>query len=219
MRELNVVVVKKPNKATVVKTLLPATTKTAKQGKKAKTAESIKSHLKPYSIVAKRQSTIAHAFASALSPHDKYDKKRVEEALIDLGQDPNQITCIYCKDPAETWDHLVNLVRKKELKGYGHQIGNLVPCCTACNSKKGQSSFDTFIHKSKKLSNAEKVDLIAKLETHQGLAKEIKVEFSTAKANAAYIAYSKLQENILKLMKRADKKAESLRKELSKQLS
>jgi hypothetical protein len=99
---------------------------------------SIKFHLALYSILQKRKTTINHAFASAIAPVDKYDEVKVGAALRHLGQDPDgDMNCVYCGLRAETWDHLIGLVENAELRGYGHQIGNLVPCCRGCNSKKG----------------------------------------------------------------------------------
>ena len=98
----------------------------------------IKKHLRSYSIVQRRKTTVNHAFASALAPCDDYDEKRVAEAMALLSQtDLNDLRCVYCYSEAETWDHLVGLVKDSELNGYGHQIGNLVPCCGGCNSSKG----------------------------------------------------------------------------------
>src|SRR3954451_2669499 len=63
-----------------------------------------------------------------------------------LGQpDLNDLRCVYCGEPAETWDHLVGLVKDSELNGYGHQVGNLVPCCRACNSLKGNKGWREFV--------------------------------------------------------------------------
>jgi hypothetical protein len=56
---------------------------------------SIKGHLKAYSIYARRATTINHAFAAAVAPHDAFDDKRVREALETLGQDPEKaIACV-----------------------------------------------------------------------------------------------------------------------------
>ena len=94
----------------------------------------IKRHLRPYSMVQRRKTTINHAFASALAPCDEYDENRVAEAMALLGQtDLDDLRCVYCDSAAETWDHLVGLVKDSKLNGYGHQIGNLVPCCRDCN--------------------------------------------------------------------------------------
>ena len=82
-----------------------------------------------------------HAFASALAPCSDYDEEVLSAALRFLGQDPNgDLTCVYCSQPATTWDHLVGLVEKAELRGFGHQIGNLVPSCQPCNSSKDHAT-------------------------------------------------------------------------------
>ena len=47
---------------------------------------SIRAHLAPYKILAKRKTTIAHAFASALAPIDEYDEVVVTQALGAPGQ-------------------------------------------------------------------------------------------------------------------------------------
>lgn len=106
--------------------------------------ESIKSHLTPYSIHQKRKTTISHAFASAMAPSERYAdvEAKLDAALRLLGQDPDRdLRCVYCGQPAETWDHLVGLVEKSELRGYGHQLGNLVPSCRRCNSVKGSKDW------------------------------------------------------------------------------
>ena len=99
----------------------------------------IKSHLAPYSIFQKRTTTINHAFASAIAPVEKYDEATLNAALLLLGQNPDgDLDCVYCNSNAETWDHLVGLVEKGEFRGYGHQVGNLVPCCRKCSRRQGR---------------------------------------------------------------------------------
>ena len=34
----------------------------------------------------------------------------------------------------------------KKFSGYGHRIGNLLPCCKPCNSKKGNKEWRLFLH-------------------------------------------------------------------------
>lgn len=102
---------------------------------------SIKKHLRPQNIM-QRKSTFANAFASALAPYDEFSADAVEEAIRDLGQDPDgELTCAYCGDPAATWDHVFNRVIGGEYSGHGHRIRNLVPCCRTCNERKGQKSW------------------------------------------------------------------------------
>lgn len=43
----------------------------------------------------------------------------------------HQGRCFYCSAPADTFDHVVPLVR-----GGRHTIGNLLPACRSCNSRK-----------------------------------------------------------------------------------
>src|SRR5262249_39203531 len=94
----------------------------------------IRPHLRPYSIVQRRKTTINHAFASPLAPCDEYDEERLARAMAALGQDDlDALRCVYYGAGGETWDHLVGLVKNSEPNGYEHQVGNLVPCCRACN--------------------------------------------------------------------------------------
>src|SRR5271154_2211358 len=118
----------------------------AASGERNMKKQSIKSHRASYSIVQKRKTTITHAFASAIAPLDEYDEVKLGAALRLLGQDPGgDLDCVYCGLGADTWDHLIGLVENAELRGYGHQLGNLVPCCRGCNSKKGAKGWDVYL--------------------------------------------------------------------------
>lgn len=175
------------------------------------TPKSIRSHLASYSIFQKRKTTIAHAFASALAPSDAFNKEKVEAALDALGQKNLQrLTCVYCGKPAQTWDHLENLVKNGELNGYGHQIGNLVPCCRDCNSEKGGKPFSEYVG-ALNLSPAEKADLIARLAIHLSLAKPIDKSRMNKENREALDRFNDIQKQILMLMKEADKYAMIIR--------
>ena len=167
--------------------------------------ESIKKHLSPYSIYQKRHTTIAHAFASALAPVDGYDEAKLLKALKAFGQeDVDDIRCVYCERPAQTWDHLVCLVKKGELNGYGHQIGNLVPSCKDCNSSKGAKDFRVFVAGLNYLSDAQKKRLLARLEDHQQLAKPFKAGDSPADIRQKLDQLMSIKAKIFELMKQAD---------------
>jgi hypothetical protein len=167
--------------------------------------ESIKKHLSPYSIYQKRHTTISHAFASALAPVDGYDEARLLKALRDIGQeDEDDIRCVYCEKPAQTWDHLVCLVKKGELNGYGHQIGNLVPSCKDCNSSKGAKDFRVFVAGLDSLSDGQKSSLLARLENHQQLAKPFREGESPAVVRKKLDQLKALKSQIFELMKKAD---------------
>jgi hypothetical protein len=128
--------------------------------------QDIKRHLQDYSIYGKRKTTIVHAFASALSVADTYDEIKIDKALKLLGQDPNQdLFCVYCDLPAETWDHIMAVVKDGKFSGYGHQVGNLIPCCKDCNSKKGNRDWKTFLI-AKRPSEATSPDVINKIDAY-----------------------------------------------------
>lgn len=107
---------------------------------------SVRDHLRPYSIVGRRRTTINHAFASAVAPCDAFDDASVREAIAMLDQDPDHdLWCAYCGGAAETWDHVFATVSNKEFSGHGHRLGNLLPCCKPCNSRKGNKHWLAFI--------------------------------------------------------------------------
>ena len=89
-------------------------------------------------MVARRRTTINHAFAAAIAPSDIYDERVVSGAIALLGQKSEcDLECAYCGSPAETWDHVFATVRDSQFSGFGHRLGNLLPCCKPCNSRKG----------------------------------------------------------------------------------
>lgn len=178
------------------------------------TPKTIRSHLAPYSILSKRKTTIAHAFASALAPSDEYDEARIDAALEALGQkNLKQLFCVYCEKAAQTWDHLENLVKNSQLNvnGYGHQVGNLVPCCRDCNSQKGGKPFRDFINANANLMESEKLSLIHRLEAHLGLAKPIEHSNLNPEDKETLAKFFTLQTQILGLMEEADQCAQMLR--------
>lgn len=177
--------------------------------------ESIKKHLSAYSIYQKRHTTISHAFASALAPVDGYDEARLLKALRDFGQeDEDDVLCVYCEKSAQTWDHLVCLVKKGELNGYGHQIGNLVPSCKDCNSRKGAKDFRVFVAGLKSLSDTKKRRLLSRLENHQQLAKPFKAGDSPADIQKKLDQLKALKSRIFELMKQADAIASEIKEKV-----
>jgi len=166
---------------------------------------SIKSHLSPYSIVQKRTTTINHAFASAIAPVDKYDEARLDDGLRLLGQDPDgDLKCVYCESNAETWDHLIGLVEKGELRGYGHQLGNLVPCCRKCNSGKGSKDWHKYLGEKE-----EKQKLIDAY--HKRFATPVDPKHMQTQLPDLWKRYGEIKGQILELMEEADDIADHLR--------
>ena len=108
---------------------------------------SIRSHLKPHVIVARRKSTISHAFAAAIAPSDMYSEDQVRTAMTELAMNPDEdLVCAYCGVKAQTWDHVYATVRDTHFSGFGHRLGNLLPCCKSCNSSKGNKVWDRFLN-------------------------------------------------------------------------
>ncbi|MFT5836417.1 MAG: hypothetical protein ACI9RG_001323 [Sulfurimonas sp.] len=177
--------------------------------------EDIKRHLKTYSVYNKRRTTINHAFASAIAPSDDFDEDKMNEALKFLGQNPNkELKCVFCNEYAETWDHLVGLVKNGELRGYGHQIGNLVPCCKQCNSKKGSKEFDRFINEYNEIY-CDKNGLIKLLSQYQmKFSKEINLNLLKEKTPETYKQFLKVKQEVFDLMEKADILAEKLRQNI-----
>lgn len=177
----------------------------ASRGLKMK-KNSVKRHLSPYSIFKKRATTINHAFASALAEFEEYEEYRVVDAIRTLGQDPNaHLLCVYCDKPAETWDHVFGLVKATEYSGYGHVLGNLVPCCKACNSKKGNKNWKEFLRR--------KPDKIEILESF--FEKFLSNKFNQRDISSLFPEkiqkYTEVKNEIFRLMKEADIIAESIR--------
>lgn len=177
---------------------------------------SIKSHLAAYRIYEKRRTTINHAFASALAPYDTYDEERIDEALTFLGQDPNgdKLLCVFCQSSAETWDHLIGLVKKGALRGLGHQLGNLVPCCKRCNSEKGGKDPLQFIETSTRIAG-ERTRLTHLIKNYMhSYAKPINLEQLEANLPDDWSRFQKIKKEIFVLMNEADQIAENLRKKV-----
>lgn len=174
-------------------------------------AESIRAHLRIYSIYQKRKTTINHAFASALAPSSDYSPAAMTEALSVLGQEAtSDLLCVYCGASAETWDHLTGLVKNSELAGYGHQLGNLAPCCRHCNSRKGSKDWQVFVQED--LSEPRRSEVAARLtEYQQRFAQPIDVPMARTRLPAEWARYDSLRAEIHRLMQDADRIAENLR--------
>jgi 5-methylcytosine-specific restriction endonuclease McrA len=175
--------------------------------------ESIKTHLKPYSIFQKRKTTINHAFASALAPNDSYDARMMEDSLRLLGQNPDDnLTCVYCGGDAQTWDHLIGLVKDSQLRGYGHQIGNLIPCCRDCNSKKGSRDWKEFIEAKIKDEQKQK-EVTARVQSYlDRYAKPVDIGKIKTEMPEEWARYANVKEQVFELMKEADIIAEKIRR-------
>ena len=173
--------------------------------------ESIKAHLQPYSIMKKRQTTINHAFASAIAPNDTYDTEVLKEAVTLLGQDPEKdLLCVYCGGEAETWDHVFGLVKDLRFSGYGHVIGNLLPSCKKCNSEKGNRDWGKFIKKKNGGDAVAKVQML-KQYFEKYLPKKFDYEEIKTVCPDEIGQLDSIKNKVIDLFKEADAIAEQIR--------
>lgn len=167
---------------------------------------SIRIHLRPYIIVSRRKTTINHAFAAAIAPNDKYDAERVRDAILILGQDPEKdLICAYCGTAAKTWDHIFATVRNSNFSGYGHRLGNLLPCCKQCNSAKGNKDWRSFIST---LSLPDQSLQVARINSH---IDKYNVKDSPTRNSPEYTRFLEIREQILSLLGEADELAKIIR--------
>jgi hypothetical protein len=173
-------------------------------------ATSITAHLRPYSIVQKRSTTIAHAFASAIAPAEVLVASRLAEGLRMLGQDPRgDLSCVYCDRPAETWDHLVALVHAGEMSGYGHTLGNLVPACRDCNSKRGNRDWRSWLTASRD-DGDERAKRIDSYVAFCGSALRSAEDLKSV-ASDQMERYAAIRSRVIDLLREADKLASEIR--------
>ena len=133
-----------------------------------------KKKMQPTSVTRERKTSIHNAFASAIALVGKYNEEAINEALVRLGQgDTSQkLICVYCGNLATTADHLTGLVADTRYSGHGQVIGNLVPCCSPCNSSKGNKSWRVWCRSPKFLENRPifSEEQVARLEDYESLA-------------------------------------------------
>jgi hypothetical protein len=169
---------------------------------------SIRQHLRPYKIVASRKTTINHAFAAAISPHDDYDEARLREAIAVLGQDPdNHLFCVYCGGLAQTWDHVFATVKASKFSGFGHRLGNLLPCCKPCNSAKGNKHWNLYL-KEVNLPDATYETAVQCIGLYLG---QYAVQDSLPVASPEYEQLQEIRLEVLVLLAEADRVAEVIR--------
>lgn len=180
--------------------------------------QSIKAHLREYSIMQKRITTINHAFASAIAPNDDYDEARIDKAIKALNQEPHdELLCFYCDNLAETWDHVYGLVKDNQYYGYGHVLGNLLPSCKKCNSEKGNRDWESFIN-NKISTPSVKYKKIAILKKYlkEFLPKRYGYNEIRETCYNEFARYEKIKKEIAQKMTEADSVAEKIRNKIKK---
>ena len=167
----------------------------------------IRRHLKPYSMVTNRTTTINHAFAACIASSDIFNAEKVIAAIVSLKQDPEKdLVCVYCGAAAETWDHVHATVKNNYFSGHGNKLGNLLPCCKECNSKKGNKHWRAYLENMKPGDlQIDRVTIIsAYLETYE--AQDV-----VPKQLPEYQELQKLKAEVLGIFAKADALAKIIR--------
>lgn len=86
--------------------------------------------------ITHRVSSVTNGFVQAILPDALPDADEHAGYLSLLGINPGRVTCVYCGDPAQHWDHLFPYVRGKRPTGFFNEARNLVPACGPCNTSK-----------------------------------------------------------------------------------
>jgi hypothetical protein len=183
-------------------------------------ADSIREFFRPYSIVGSRRTTINHTFASAIALVGEISPTSISRAVRALGQNPDSdLTCVYCGKEAQTWDHVFALVENGEYSGYGHTLGNLVPCCKQCNSQKGNQNWERFLR-------SRQLDGTSLLERTQKIAAYIEKEMPRRVTNedirklcpAEMEELERAKNEVIHQMEKADKVATLIRQKVKNHL-
>lgn len=168
-------------------------------------AASIKKYLKA-SKIAGRWTTFNGSFQAALAVPESYDAVKHARALKLLGQDPDaELTCVYCDEPAATWDHLENNVRGGRYSGYGHRIFNLVPACRSCNESKSGKSWAEFVDGDP--TRRARLEAFAAADAHERFGWERIVQDLPELAQR----YLQIQEDVRSKVREADEVAAEIR--------
>jgi 5-methylcytosine-specific restriction endonuclease McrA len=177
----------------------------------------LKRHCAPYQIYARRKTTINHAFAAAIAPCDSFAEATVKEAMRALGQDPERdLSCVYCDATAETWDHVFATVKNSVFSGIGHRLGNLVPCCKPCNSrkgnKKGNKAWEKFIL-DREAPGPARDSRVDRMKTY---LQRYSASDSVPDGLIEYARFMEIRDQILHLMREADEIAVLIRRRMEK---
>lgn len=176
--------------------------------------ESLRGHLRAYSIRRERGTTLNHAFASAIAPTEEFDRERAVKAMTFLGQeDPDDLRCVYCGAEAQTWDHVASLVQKTRTSGFGHTLGNLVPACKDCNSRRGNRNWRDWA-RMKAIDSSR----VASIATYIAAYSPPRLTRDEVERRCPELArdYESARESILRSMAEADEIAHQIRSELRK---
>lgn len=167
-----------------------------------------------------RSSTITNAFINAIIPVVNPSDEEVEKVLRILGMDKNGPVCAYCGDKYTQWDHFRPLVVDKEHNGFISEIANLVPCCSTCNSSKGNKNWEDWIRsdakrspKTRKVKDLE--ERIERLKKFEKWSKPTKITIANIVGKKKIEKYWKKYQEIMQLFDEAQDLANELADEVA----
>lgn len=171
-----------------------------------------------------RASTITNAFAHAVLPVKLSTIDTLYAALDVLGQDLNDLRCVYCGALTHGWDHLRPTVARKLPTGYITEVFNQVPACGKCNSSKGGKDWKAWMLGNAKNSPTRRgVDdipgKVARLEAYEAWAKPTRIDFETLLEPEEWRAYWRAHDALQVEMVRCQKMADALRAKLQAALA
>ena len=124
------------------------------------------------------------------------------------------MTCSYCGAPAATWDHIRNITRNSQFSGYGHRLGNLLPCCRTCNERKGRLDWLEFLSK----LPLDPKTFEDRRETIASYIACYDVQDTLPDHSTAYDEYQEVRREIGRLLREADKLAAQIRAEMTSEI-
>ena len=172
------------------------------------------------STLKNRKSTINNAFVYSIMPWKKLTEEEYESICKELKIKENQ--CAYClKENATTMDHLNGLVNNREPSGFYTEKNNLVPCCSHCNSSKGNKTFESWYTDDR----SDEIGI-----TKEKMQQRRKIIYEYMKNNPArklnlkqilgkkdYEKYIRMKDELLEKIEECEKYCEKLNKKINEQ--
>ena len=184
------------------------------QGTKLPTAQKLKG----------RKTTITNAFVLSILPVIEPSDEDIYAALEVLGQNPEDIRCVYCGAPSHGWDHFRPVVRNRLPTGFVTEIANLVPACGRCNSSKAGSDWRTWmVSTSARGSPARRgipdvAERVAALERFEQWRKPMCIDFAAMIGEEEWNSYWDSREKLIENMMRCQAAADRILSVIKEQL-
>jgi 5-methylcytosine-specific restriction endonuclease McrA len=167
-----------------------------------------------------RKTSITNAFVSAIIPVTRPTDEEIAQALSVLGMTADAVSCVYCGDKCNAWDHLQPLVVNRRPTGYISEIANLVPACQPCNSSKGNTAWRDWMSgkasQSPTTRGIQDIQVrIARLEAYEHWRQATLVDFEAIVGQKPYEAYWQELDRIIAEMERSQVIANEVRAKIA----